>query len=178
MGLRLAMEALCVRDAPLSGRIAAYERDMEPARELRAFATGLRERLHTGQGLTTWSELSAWARRLFTDLYGDIAELAHLPPEEQHAAVTVEATLRGLGTLDLLEPTADLTRLTDVLASELATALPRVGRFGDGVLVAPVSAAIGLDADTVYIVGLAEDTYPGRIHEDALLLERVRERAE
>jgi hypothetical protein len=92
--------------------------------------------------------------------------------------VTIEATLRGLGTLALLEPAADLAKLTDVLASELATALPRVGRFGDGVLVAPISAAIGLDADAVYVVGLAEDTYPGRIHEDALLLERVRERAD
>jgi ATP-dependent helicase/nuclease subunit B len=166
-----------VRDDPLPGRIAAYERDIDAARELRAFATGLRERLRTGQSLTTWSALSDWSRQLFADLYGEVAELAHLPPEEQHAVVTIEATLRGLGTLDLLEPTADLTRLTDVLASELAAALPRVGRFGDGVLVAPVSAAIGLDADVVYIVGLAEDTYPGRIHEDALLLERVRERA-
>jgi ATP-dependent helicase/nuclease subunit B len=167
-----------VRDDPLPGRIAAYERDIAAARELQAFATGLRDRLHTGQRLTTWSELSAWARQLFTDLYGDAPDLARLPDEEQHAAVTVEATLRGLGTLGLLEPTADLTKLADVLANELATALPRVGRFGDGVLVAPIDAAIGLDADAVYVVGLAEDTYPGRIHEDALLLERVRERSD
>jgi ATP-dependent helicase/nuclease subunit B len=167
-----------VRDDPLPGRIAAYERHIAAARELRAFATSLRDRLHTGAGLTTWSELSTWAGQLFTDLYGDAAQLAQLPTEEQHAAVTVEATLRGLGTLDLLEPTADLTRLTDVLANELAAALPRVGRFGDGILVAPIHAAIGLDADAVYVVGLAEDTYPGRIHEDALLLERVRERAD
>ena len=166
------------RDDPLPGRIAAYERDIAGARELQAFAVGLRERLQSGQRLTTWSDLSEWARQLLTDLYGDNAQLAQLPAEEQHAAVTIEATLRGLGTLDLLEPTADLTKLTDVLASELAAALPRVGRFGDGVLVAPVSAAIGLDAETVYVVGLAEDTYPGRIHEDALLLERVRERAD
>jgi ATP-dependent helicase/nuclease subunit B len=176
VGTDLANER--VRDDPLPGRIAAYERDIDAARELRTFATGLRVRLHAGGRLTTWSELSAWARQLFTDLYGDAARLARLPAEEQHAAVTIEATLRGLGTLDLLEPTADLTRLTNVLASELAAALPRVGRFGDGVLVAPVSAAIGLDADAVYVVGLAEDTYPGRIHEDALLLERTRERAD
>ncbi len=167
-----------VRDDPLPGRMAAYERDIAAARELRSFATGLRDRLRAGSRLRTWSELSDWAGRLFTDLYGDAAQLARLPAEEQHAAVTIEANLRGLGTLELLEPTADLTRLTDVLASELSTALPRVGRFGDGVLVAPVSAAIGLDADAVYVVGLAEDTYPGRIHEDALLLERVRERAD
>ena len=43
----------------------------------------------------------------------------------------------------------------------LEAALPRVGRFGEGVLVAPLSAAIGLDVDAVFVVGLAEDSYPG-----------------
>ena len=42
---------------------------------------------------------------------------------------------------------------------------------------APLSASIGLSADIVYVVGLAEDLYPGRVHEDALLPHRVREAA-
>jgi ATP-dependent helicase/DNAse subunit B len=103
--------------------------------------------------------------------------LTRLPPEEQYAAATVESTLRGLAGLDAFEQTADLRGLIDVLVAELESALPRVGRFGDGVLVAPMSAAIGLDVDVVYAVGLAEDSYPGRLHEDALLLERVRDRS-
>ena len=41
-------------------------------------------------------------------------------------------------------------------------------------LVAPLSAAIGLDVDVVFVVGLAEDLVPGRLSEDALLPERVR----
>ncbi|MGH3096560.1 MAG: PD-(D/E)XK nuclease family protein [Streptosporangiales bacterium] len=61
---------------------------------------------------------------------------------------------------------------------ELDAALPRLGRFGDGVLVAPLSAAVGLDADVVYAVGLSEDLFPGRLHEDALLPDRVREHAD
>ena len=65
--------------------------------------------------------------------------------------------------------------LRDVLELELAGSLPRVGRFGEGVLVAPLSAAIGLDADVVYVVGLSEDLYPGRLRPDALLPERVRQ---
>ena len=50
-----------------------------------------------------------------------------------------------------------------------SAALPRVGRFGDGVFVGPLSASIGLDVDLTFVVGLAEDTYPGRLHPDPLL---------
>ena len=40
--------------------------------------------------------------------------------------------------------------------------------------VAPLGSAIGLDADVVFAVGLAEELVPGRLREDALLPERVR----
>jgi ATP-dependent helicase/nuclease subunit B len=42
------------------------------------------------------------------------------------------------------------------------------------VLVAPLGSAIGLDADVVFVVGLAEELVPGRLREDALLPERIR----
>ncbi len=162
-------------DDAIASRIERNQRDLESALALRAFATGLRQRLHDGLALTTWSALSAWASELFTSLYGDSRALAQLPAEEQYAATTVEAILRGLADLDAFEPTADLRGLLEVLTLELEAALPRVGRFGEGVLVAPMSAAVGLAVDVVYAVGLAEDAYPGRLREDALLLERVRE---
>ncbi len=174
-GIRKAIEEEQRRDEPWQCRLDAFERDLAGATALQAFASTLRERLQRGQALTAWSALSAWALILFEDLYGDTRQLAQLPPEEQYAAITIESTLRGLAGLDDLEPAADLPRLVEVLSLQLESALPRVGRFGDGVLVAPVSAAVGLDVDVVYTVGLAEDTYPGRLHEDALLLERVRE---
>ena len=99
------------------------------------------------------------------------------PSEESSAAGRVELVLAGLAGLDEIEPAADLRALRQVLELELADTLPRVGRFGEGVLVAPLSAAIGLDLDVVYVVGLAEDLYPGRLHEDALLPDRVRRAA-
>jgi ATP-dependent helicase/DNAse subunit B len=85
--------------------------------------------------------------------------------------------LKGLSTLDELGTPASLTVLRDVLDLELQQSLPRVGTFGTGVLVAPLSASVGLAADIVYVVGLSEDLYPGRVHEDALLPHRVREAA-
>ncbi len=163
------------REDRLPSRLDSYRRDLDTICALRAFATTLRDRLREGRSLTTWPELSSWAGRLFRDLFGDASALAQLPPDEQYAAVTLESCLRQLADLDAFERHADLSGLIGVLTLELESALPRIGRFGEGVLVAPMSAAIGLDVDVVYAVGLAEDSYPGRLREDALLLERVRD---
>ncbi|TDD14786.1 PD-(D/E)XK nuclease family protein [Kribbella turkmenica] len=157
---------------PASIRRAQY--NAANAERLHAFASELRRRLHALAGLETWSELAADVLQLFHDLLGDYSSL---PIEEQYAAVAVEGSLKGLSTLDELGTPAGLTVLRDVLDLELRQSLPRVGTFGTGVLVAPLSASIGLSVDVVYVVGLSEDLYPGRFHEDALLPHRVREAA-
>jgi ATP-dependent helicase/nuclease subunit B len=163
------------REDSYPSRIERAERNIAAASGLQAFASSLRTRLQLGQTLTTWADLSEWASQLFHDLTGNGDRLSTLPPEEQYAAAAVESVLRSLPSLDAMGATASFRALRDVLELELETALPRVGRFGDGVLVAPVSAAIGLDVDVVYVLGLAEDVYPGRLHEDALLPENVRD---
>lgn len=149
--------------------------DMEAAERLRAFATELRAELHRGRTLTSWADLSSWALDLLHSLIGEPEQLTTLPVEEQYAATALEQAIRALGPLDALGARAGLTELRETLASQLEAALPRVGRFGEGVLVAPVSAAIGLDADVVFVLGLAEGVYPGRLREDPLLPERARE---
>jgi RecB family exonuclease len=98
-----------------------------------------------------------------------------MPLEEQYAAGTIERTLSGLAALEDTGSTPTIAGLQEVLALELEAALPRVGRFGEGVLVAPVTHAIGLDCDVIYLVGLCEDLFPGRLRDDSLLPERVRE---
>ena len=175
--VRADLAAEQAADDPSQGRIESYERALEGITGLRAFATTLRARLREGQLLSSWSALSEWALALFHHLYGQGADLASLPADEQHAAVVVESSLRGLAVLDAFESAADLDGLVEVLSGELEAALPRVGTFGEGVLVAPLSAAVGLHADVVFAVGLAEGVYPGRLREDALLLGRTRERS-
>lgn len=157
---------------PAAVRRAQYNASM--AERLHAFASELRRRLGALALLETWSELAGGVLQLFHDLLGDYSSL---PIEEQYAAAAVESSLKGLSTLDELGTPAGLAVLRDVLDLELQQSLPRVGTFGTGVLVAPLSASIGLSADIVYVVGLSEDLYPGRVHEDALLPHRVREAA-
>jgi RecB family exonuclease len=112
---------------------------------------------------------------LFTTLFGDDTALHRLPAEEQYAAAAVVGSLTALAGLDGVDRAPDLPTLRDVLGAELAATLPRVGRFGDGVFVAPISAAVGLDLDVVFVVGLSEDMYPGRLRADGLLSDRARE---
>ncbi|HET6988290.1 MAG TPA: PD-(D/E)XK nuclease family protein, partial [Kribbella sp.] len=158
---------------PAAVRRAQY--NASTAERLHAFASELRRRLVATAVLETWSELAAAVLQLFQDLLG--GDYSSLPIEEQYAAAAVESSLKGLSTLDELGTPASLAVLRDVLDLELQQSLPRVGTFGTGVLVAPMSASVGLSADIVYVVGLSEDLYPGRVHEDALLPHRVREAA-
>ena len=155
--------------------IARRQRDADAADALRTFVADLRARLDAGASLGAWSELAGWAADTFLALTGDLEDEPWLPEDEARAADKVQRVVSGLAGLGAIEATADLTALRLTLELELADDLPRRGRFGDGVLVAPLSAAIGLDADVVFVVGLAEDLVPGRLGEDALLPERVRE---
>ena len=162
-------------EEPSQARVEAAQREIDSARALAAFVQRLRDRLDEGLELTSWADLSEWALALFHDLYGGHRDLLRLPAEEQHAAAVIDGALRGVTSLAAFEPTARLGQLIDVIDLELETASPRVGRFGEGIFVGPVSAAVGLDLDAVFVVGLAEDTCPGQQHEDALLTERLRQ---
>ena len=165
-------------DAPQAGRIQNSLRQIQIASDLRDFVSDVRQRISDADERTTWSELSEWALSLFHDFYGDAADLGRLPAEEQYAAAAIDRILRGLSGLDAFGIAASRERLHDLLQLELEATLPRVGRFGEGVFVGSVAAAIGLDADIVFVLGLAEDAYPGRIREDALLGADVRARVD
>jgi RecB family exonuclease len=163
--------------ATSGGHRERLEADIDNAERLRAFAMDLRAELHRGAALLSWVELADWTLGLVHRLIGETEDLTSLPVEEQYAARALEQSIRALATLDALGAPAGLRQLRETLASQLEGALPRVGRFGYGVLVAPISSSIGLDADIVFVLGLAEGVYPGRLREDPLLPERAREAA-
>ena len=161
------------KDEPYESTIARAERDRDTAIALREFMRELTEWFTTIADAATWDDLTALARGLLHPLIPP-EDVARMPLEEQYAASVIERTLSGLAALDETGSVASVGGLEDVLALELESALPRVGRFGEGVLVAPVTHAVGLDLDVVYLIGLSEDLFPGRLHDDSLLPERVR----
>ena len=174
---RAAAEQERAAESPRQGLIERCERDAEAADQLSAFVTGWMGRLAEAADLGSWPDLSAWAERALHDLLGEVEDDPWLPEEEARAAIRVQQIIAGLAGLGGIEPTADMDALRLTLELELAADLPRHGRLGTGVLVAPLSWAIGLDADVVFTVGLAEGLVPARIGEDALLPEAARERS-
>src|SRR5699024_8118701 len=143
---------------------------------LRAFTTRLRTELATAESLTSWRELADWTQHLLRTLPGPEEQLTRLPPEEQYAVATLLTMLDGIAALDGVDPSPSLGALRQILDLGLEGAIDRVGRFGEGVFVGPVSQAPGLDLDVVFVLGLAEDLYPGRITAEPLLPGEVRAR--
>lgn len=174
---RAAAEQERAAESPRQGLIERCERDAEAADELSGFVTGWMGRLAEAADLGSWPDLSAWAERALGDLLGDVEDEPWLPEEEARAAIRVRQIIAGMAGLGGIEPETTLAALRLTLDLELAADLPRHGRLGTGVLVAPLGWAIGLDADVVFTVGLAEGIVPARIGEDALLPEVARERS-
>ena len=173
-GLRRPPEAGCRdRDAKYEWAQARARRNGEAGEQLLAFVTELQRRLDEAAHAPTWHALGRAALDLLDAVLTEDRR-RHLPLEEQYALGVVERVLTGLAALDTQGLAPSLLGLEEVLGVELESALPRVGRFSEGVLVAPLSQSVGLDLDEVWVVGLSEDLYPGRVHEDSLLPERVR----
>lgn len=137
------------------------------------FMNNLRRRLEEAEGAHTWADTAQRVEDLLKALL-PAGTQRRLPPEEPYALGTVERTLSGLMALDDAAADPTLQTLEELLGLELELALPRVGRFGEGVLVAPLTQSVGLDLDEVFVVGLSEDLCPGTLREDALLPEGAR----
>jgi RecB family exonuclease len=170
-----AIEAQQRSDDPSEGIIARSERNRDAADRLLRFVTDLRAVLAKGREASTWNALSGWATDLITTYVGDEESFSKMSPEEQRAATRVRQALTGLNALSSISTEADLRTVHDVLELELEDDLPRVGTFGTGVFVGPLSNAVGLEVDELYLVGLAEGLSPARVRNDALLPDSARE---
>ncbi len=151
------------------------ENKQERTTELLEFFTELANDLEPETVPPTWRAKSAWAKKLIRRYIGGDDTRTEWPPIEIAAAEKVEAALERLSGLDKIEPYPSLAVFRRTLELELDSGLGREGRFGEGILVGPVSAAFGLDLDHVIIVGLAEGVFPSHPRDDSLLPDRERE---
>ncbi|MFL0411128.1 PD-(D/E)XK nuclease family protein [Microbacterium paludicola] len=166
------LDALAADPDASPGRIAALERHVADTRSLAAFVAELVAALAEGATQATWQNLADWATRLFDRYLGP--GRARLPEAEQRAATAIETVLRGLTELDGLGQRPSVVLLREILETELTRRHPRIGRYGEGIFVGPISAAASLDVDHLFVLGLAEDLYPGRPVADPLIPDAVR----
>lgn len=166
-------KAATAEDDERPGLAGRFRHEADRAESLASFMAALRTDLATGDSVVTWAGMAAWATRLLDRYVGD--DRSGWPEPEREAADRVGAAVERLGGLDALggpPPTVDAFRR--LLDGELDVALQRIGRLGEGVLIGPLSLAVGLTVDRVVVVGLAEGTFPDRRLDDALLPDRER----
>ena len=118
-----------------------------------------------------WSAFAMWAKDAI-DRYGQGKN--DWPTQQQDALGSVESALEELGKLDSVEPATTLAGFQQALDHALSAYMGRSGATGTGVFVAGLSAATGMEFDTVWLLGMSEGDYPGRSGEDTLLPEYVR----
>ncbi len=133
---------------------------------LRAFLDDLAERAAVVRSLTAWPDLAQWLHDSLLWLVGD----ARTWPSDERAALDavhlVIDELAGLASFDHRPGLAGLARALD---TALEVPSGRVGRLGIGVQVGPLDHARALEADIVFVVGLAEGLCPAPPTEDTLL---------
>jgi RecB family exonuclease len=156
------------------GESARAEYERRDARDLRAFVDELARALDAHVRASSWKAWADWARRLGQHFLGSEEQRTAWPAIERDAATRVELALDRLGRLDTVEDAPSLDVFRRSLAVELDAAHERIGRLGDGVLVGPVSFALGVELERVWICGLAEGVFPAVPRDDALLGDRER----
>ena len=171
------LEAAGQEDEAADWRIIRDRREAARALELRGFVLGLADRLAGADAPATWSERVRWAKKLLADILGGASRRTSWPDAEKRAADRLVLALDRLSVLDDLEGPVGLDVFTRALAVELEADLGRVGRFGEGVLVGPVSMGVGVDLDLVIFVGMAEGTFPSTLRDDSLLPDEDRDAA-
>lgn len=160
-----------------AARQGALTGEAEAADALASFVEGLAGGLAAVLGATSWAHRAAAGRVLLEGLLGSEQLRRGWPDHELDAASRVDAALARLAALDEVEPAPSSAAFELAVAAELDVRTGRAGRFGRGVLVAPLSSAVGLDLDAVFVVGMAEGTCPSLAGDDALVPDDDRRRA-
>ena len=145
-------------------------RDARRAGALRAFVLSVVDDLAAAAvAPRAWPVHARWAGGLLRRMLGAESRRRSWPEAERAGADRVEVALERLAALGPVEGPVGLAVFTRTLELELEGDLGRSGRFGEGVLVAPVALGVGLDLDLVVVLGLVEGSFPTTVTDDPLL---------
>lgn len=152
-----------------AGFIEALARERQATTALSEFVEWIHQLTAPVVVGTSWQKRSEWALKLLADLLPPSNRRNSWPEPEIDAAERIEVVLRRVGVLDQLEPDAPYSAFVRAIELELDAPIGSRGRFGTGVLLAPLASSAGLDLDHVFVVGLSEGVCPRPLREDTLL---------
>lgn len=177
-------------DPALSARIA---HDADVTERLAQFIATLADDL-TVRGARPAGELAGWVIHVLDRYLGPSSSWprtdttspeTHVEIEAERAArEAIEEHLRQIERFDeaastpaTLRAEYTLKEFTAAIAQLLEAPAARIGAFGEGVFVGPLSVAAGMDFDHVFVVGMVEGQLPPIGHEDPLLSDDDRRQA-
>ena len=153
---RARLSALQEEDSP--ARVRALEEQAVRAARLAGFVEDLAGRLPPDDG-SSWSRFGAWGKEA-------LEYYAYNPrgwPEDQQSALEgVERFLEQLSELDDVEPGTTLAGFRQALDQALDVPSGASGKTGSGVFVANLGAAVGMEFDSVWILGMADGALPAK----------------
>src|SRR5262245_12134761 len=168
-------EAELARRAPEAGTLFAdgNDRNVDAARRLDTFVAYLAVAVRPPA--ESWSALAAWAVGLLDRYVAPHAsDGAAWPQGEVDAFDRVRDRIGALAQLDDLGAPVSTVAFLRAVHGELDVYAGYGGSFGDGVLVAPLTALRGTAFDTVYVLGLVEGAFPPPVRDDPSLSDRAR----
>jgi ATP-dependent helicase/nuclease subunit B len=149
-------------------RVGRLERDRDHVIALERFVDELLNQARVPVP-TSWSTLTGWARGLLARYLGGEGRRGDWPERELDASRRLESALDDLIGLDELGTEVNLDRFRDALDAALESSTTHVGRFGTGIFVGPLHAAVGTDFTTIAVVGGFEGALPPRGRDDPFL---------
>ena len=170
--VQMEREAESADDEVSEARVAGMLSDAGTARGALLFIENLAKdvqppRPSTNSGGAKWGELCRWA----DGLLGKYLR-RNLSEDESAAKERIDRILQELPAADSLDSEATLTAFRQVIEDSLQSPMGHTGVTGEGVFVAPFSAASGMSFDAVWMVGMIEGSVPPPIGVDPLLPEK------
>lgn len=168
---RVSRYAGVARDDDWDRRLASLsssERWGPSADSLRSFVDDLRTELGHPAATRSWRDWSIWCTQQLEQRLGQHT-IERLAEPEYRAYEALTTSLDRLGHLDPISAPVTRHRFRSTLEAELDATPPRQGRVGNGITVAPLAGAAGLDVDIVVVLGAAEGMLPPRPTSDPLL---------
>ena len=147
-------------------------------RELRASADRLKSFIKELEARTappdetSWRALAQWGKGLLREY---AFKPQRWPEEHRDSFDQVMAKLDDMAGQDDVEPKTDLAGFFLMLGDVLGVSSGRLGQYDSGVFVGDVASAQAMDFDTIYLVGMAEGSFPPRVRDDPMLPDRVRQ---
>ena len=155
-------------------RAAAMRAEATAARELLDFVSTLAQHASPPDDGSPWSAFVEWAGGLI-DRY--VVPASQMPESELNTFEKIKAGVAGLETAMSIEPRPSFGSFLRALDEVLNASVGHLGVTGQGVFVASIGAAAGMEFDVIHIVGMTEGAVPPAVRDDPLIADRQRQAA-